>query len=342
MTEVVELGMLGRGIQRLWWLVAALGLFGGVVGITVSALVTPVYQARTSILVGETLHAARVDSRALKASESVAHTYADIIRRRPVMEAVVDTLRLPTSWQRLAERVRVELPANDPQLIVVTVRAGSARQAELVAGAIAERLVAVSSSRAAAARRAFEAGQLTGLQRRIQAGDGRVADLQRQQGAAKTPQDRAGLQARIDDVEKLIGDWQRNYADLAALRPPESASTSVEVLETAHAAPAPVSPRTNTNVLLSVAIGIMVAGPVVYLLERRRPPAPQAGRAGPAGARARIDHRPPDDEAPFSPAPRPGVFPPAWARRRSNGRLPASRARTHPPGVAPARKGVRP
>jgi capsular polysaccharide biosynthesis protein/predicted TIM-barrel fold metal-dependent hydrolase len=300
--EPVELGVLGRGIQRRWRLVAGLGLLGGVVGITVSLLLTPVYQARTSLLVGETLHATQVDTRALKASQSIAHAYADIIPRRPVMEAVVDTLRLPTSWQQLARRIRVDLPANDPQLIVVTVQATSTEQAEAIAGAVADQLLAVSSSRVAAEKRAFEAGQLTALQHRIQAADSRVADLRKRQGAAKTPQERASLQGQIDDAERVIQDWQRNYANLAALRPPDSASTSVEILERAHAAPTPVSPRTNTNVLLSVGVGVMVAVPVVFLLERRRPHA-QA----------------------------PATSPPAWARRRSNGRLPSSRARTRRP-----------
>lgn len=274
---MTELSTLARGIQRRWWLIATLGLLGGVAAVTASAATTPVYQARTSILVGETLHGAQVDTSALKASQQVAQSYADIITRRPVMEGVVETVELRTTWQQLAQRVRAELPADDPQLIVVTVEANSPREAEAVAGAVGDQLLALSSSRAAAERREFVAGQLTALRQRIEATDGRIADLQKQRDVAKTPEIRQRLQDQIDDQEKMLQDWQKNYADLAALKPADSASTSVEILEKAHASPNPVAPQTNQNVLLAVTLGFMVAIPIAYALETRRGRDEEAG-----------------------------------------------------------------
>jgi capsular polysaccharide biosynthesis protein len=270
-----ELSTLGRGIKRLWWLIAALGLVGGVAAAMVTARMTPMYQGTTSILVGDTLHASQVDTRAIKSAEAVARTYADMIRRRPVMEGVINTLKLSTSPEELAGRIHVERPAADPQLIEVTVEAPSPQQAQAIAGAVANQLIAVSSSRAAAEKRAFVAAQLAGLQAKIKSMDAHLASLRLEQAVANTLVARQNLQKRVDVAEKTLATWHRNYADLEALRPPGSASTSMEILEKAHASPIPSSPRTRQTVVLAVALGIMIAIPLTYLLERRRAVAPR-------------------------------------------------------------------
>jgi capsular polysaccharide biosynthesis protein len=316
-TETTELSTMARGVQRLWWLIASLGLLGGVIAVTVTSRMTPIYEATTSIIVGDALQASPVETRALKASETVAQAYADIIPRRPIMEGVVTTLNLRSTWQQVAKQVNVERPADDPQLIVVTVDATTPQRAEAIAATVADQLIALSSSRAAAERRSFVEGQLAGLQRKLQAADAQLADLQKQQAAAATPVARQTLQKQIDATEKAMADWQRNYADLAALRPPDSTSTSVEILEKAHASPVPVSPQTNRIVLLAVALGIMIAVPLVYLLERRR-----------------VFRR---DEKARQPEPDSSAMP--LTRRRSPGR-PAAATRPRSPLVA-GRKRVR-
>ncbi len=279
-----ELSTLARGIKRLWWLIAALGLIGGVAAAMVTARMTPMYQGTTSILVGDTLHASQVDTRAIKSAEAVARTYADMIRRRPVMEGVITALKLNTSAEELAGRIHVERPAADPQLIEVTAEAPSPQEAQAIAGAVANQLLAVSSSRAAAEKRAFVAGQLAGLQAKIKSMDAHLVSLRLEQAVANTLLAQQLLQKRVDVAEKTLAAWHRNYADLEALRPPGSASTSMEVLEKAHASPIPSSPRTRQTVLLAVSLGIMVAIPVTYLLERRRATASRQQAEQPAQA----------------------------------------------------------
>lgn len=273
-----ELSTLARGIQRRWWLIAALALLGGTAATAANALMTPMYQARTSIMVGETLDGSRVDTRALEANQQVAQYYADLIPRRPVMEGVVETVELPITWQELARRIQVELPSEDPQLIVVTVEATSSREAEAIAVAVGDQLLVLSSSRAATEARKFVAGQLTVVRQKIEATDRRIANLQKQQDAATTPASRQILRDQIDDQEKMLQDWQENYTDLVELTPPGSVSTSLQILEKAHASPLPVSPRKNWNVLLSVTLGLMLAIPIAYILENRRASHDEAGR----------------------------------------------------------------
>jgi capsular polysaccharide biosynthesis protein len=322
MTETTDSGTpefsaLARGIKRLWWLIAALGLVGGVAAAMVTARMAPTYQGTTSILVGDTLRASQVDTRAIKSAEAVARTYADLIRRRPVLEGVINKLHLNTSSEELAGRIHVERPAGDPQLIEVTVEAPSPQQAQAIAGAVADQLLAVSPSRAAAEKQAFVDAQLAGLQAKIKATDVYLASMRRQQAAATTPAARQSLQKRVDLAEKTLATWQRNYLDLESLRPPGSASTSMEVLEKAHASAIPSAPRTRQTVVLAVALGIMVAIPATYLLERRRAVAPTQRAEQPARAA--------DGAGTQTGLTRQNALAPAWAvadptaRRRSTG-----------------------
>jgi hypothetical protein len=199
-----------------------------------------------------------------------------------VLEGVINRLQLSTSPEELAGRIHVERPAGDPQLIEVTVEAPSPQQAQAIAGAVADQLLAVSPSRAAAEKQAFVDAQLAGLQAKIKATDVYLASMRRQQAAATTPAARQSLQKRVDLAEKTLATWQRNYLDLESLRPPGSASTSMEVLEKAHASAIPSAPRTRQTVVLAVALGIMVAIPATYLLERRRAVAPRQRAEQPA------------------------------------------------------------
>jgi thymidylate kinase len=195
---------------------------------------------------------------------------------------------------------------------------GVRRLCWLLAGAVADQLLAISSRCAAAEKRDFVAGQLTALQRRIEAADKHLADLPKQHGRA-TPQDRQNLQDKIDEV--------------------------VEVIEKAHASPTLVSPRPNRNVLLSVPLGLLLGIPLAYHLERRRAPRQDAVAVGPepdsAASDAPFGHAKPDDE-PSSPTPTPHRAPPPSAPRSPTERCRSSETGArmtdlqHPPRVAPA------
>jgi capsular polysaccharide biosynthesis protein len=330
-TGTPEFSALARGIKRLWWLIAALALVGGAGAAFVTARMTPMYQATTSILVGDTLRDTQVDTRAIKSAEAIARTYADMIRRRPVMEGVVNTLELTTSPEELARRVQVERPAGDPQLIEITVEATSPQQAQAIAAAVANQLLVLSPSRAAAEKQAFVTAQLAGLQAKIKSTDAYLASLRRQQAAAATPLARENLQKRVDLAEKTLATWQRNYADLEALRPPGSASTSMKILETAHASPIPSSPRTKQAVSLAVALGIMVGIPVTYLLEHRRARASGRPARQPAPAVA--------DAGNQAAAPRPQAMTTTWAVADPTGRRRLTRVPDLGWGWSPAESG---
>src|SRR5688572_18245478 len=113
MRAPADLSAISRGMRRLWLLVISLILAGGVCGYLLSTGMTKVYEATTTFLVGEALRSTNVGIDEVKASQSMAQTYADIVRRQPVLEGAITKLRLPTTWLQLRERVRVDLPPNN-------------------------------------------------------------------------------------------------------------------------------------------------------------------------------------------------------------------------------------
>ena len=103
----MELRKVITTVARRWWLLAALTVIGAMLGYVVSRTQTPVYQASTTVLVGESIRSSRVDRVDIQISEALIQTYVEIARRQPIMQGVVTTLNLNETWQNLSKRVTV-------------------------------------------------------------------------------------------------------------------------------------------------------------------------------------------------------------------------------------------
>lgn len=269
MNHPTETQRLIRGARRLWWLILVLALVGGLMGFVVSQRMQKVYQATTSILVGESLRNANLEEGDIKASAGLAPTYADIVRRQPVLQAVVKRLDLEVDWLTLRRDVRVDVASGNPQLILVTVEADTRTRAVAVADSIAAELVALNPQSADKAAQEFVRAQLDGLRAKIEVAQATSGRLEAQLPDAVTPEARASIQLAINESEDLVRGWQANYASLAALGSGDGASTSLEVLEQAYAPPQPIRPRVSLNMLLAACLGGALGLAVAYLLELR-------------------------------------------------------------------------
>lgn len=132
------------GVGRRWWLILLLMLVGAGAGYAVAAVTEPAYQATGSLLVGRPFEAANLDKDHIEVSQQLAQAYADVARRRPVLEDVVDELGLNTTWTELRDRTSADVPEVNPQLIVITVEAGSPADASEISNQILDRMVGLS------------------------------------------------------------------------------------------------------------------------------------------------------------------------------------------------------
>lgn len=298
MSERVELRTIVQATLRRWWLVVPLTLLAAGGAYAVSLAITPVYRASTSVLVGGGLDDTNVSSDDIDVSDRLTLTYADMVGREPVLQGVVDSLGLRTTWQQLRSRVHGELVPSNTELIVITADGPSTEEATEIATAAATQLVAISPTDQQDANQEFVVQRLETLSRNIDAKQRRVDSLQKELGDAASAQGTL-LRKQIAESEATIAQWQELYTSLLDTNTGGSVNR-LEVIERAQASPTPVIPNTQFNVLIAAVLGLLLGAAIAYALEFRtrerardalglsRSRAPRNGRGGVDGER--IEH----------------------------------------------------
>jgi capsular polysaccharide biosynthesis protein len=107
--------------QRRWWVIAL-----SVVGVTAAAFImsnsiTPIYDATAKVLVQGGQAPGIPSASEIQASQQLANNYRDLIKTRPILDKVIDSLALPYSAASLFAKISVtnprsliEIMASDP------------------------------------------------------------------------------------------------------------------------------------------------------------------------------------------------------------------------------------
>jgi capsular polysaccharide biosynthesis protein len=280
MTERVELGDVIRALLRRWPVLLVFTIAGAAAGLGYTTLVVPVYQATTSILVGGSTEASDTTSEDIVTSQGLATTYADLARREPVLQGAIDELRLPGTWEQLQRRVRVSLPPNNLQLVVIAAEAGSPERAIAIAEEVANQLIALGP-RSRDSTVEFVRDRLEVLQDNIKTREARIAELQASLPSA-TETEQNTIQSRIAQLQALIISWQGNYTALLEFLDRQGSANTLQVIESAHADPTPVRPDRKMNVILGAGLGLLLGSLLAYWLAFR-PGASEPARAETTG-----------------------------------------------------------
>lgn len=272
MDNFVELRQLTAMLLKRWLLLVLGAAIGGLVGYTLSQTQQPVYEATTTLIVGRMTTDTNVERADILLSEQLVPTYANLVRRRPVLENVVTQLQLPESWLALKERVRVR-PIEGTQLFEINVTASSSAQAVAIADAIAYQIVLLSpaSARTIAdeSTKAFINRRLENLQKYIDAGQQQLDELEAEQAAmiGVLPAVREELRETIQTLQANITDWDNSYSRLLAFTREAQASNQLVIIEMATANPFPLRPRTELVTLVALILGLGLATGLIFILE---------------------------------------------------------------------------
>ena len=100
-------------------------------------ILKPVYESNTTLIVSKSAMNAddTITSEQLDVTERLAVTYGKIIKSRAVLNKVISTLALDTSYKNLAKNVNVEV-VEGTQLIIITVKYDNPDTAMLIANTI--------------------------------------------------------------------------------------------------------------------------------------------------------------------------------------------------------------
>jgi capsular exopolysaccharide family len=249
-------------IIRAWFplLVVSVLLAAGA-AFAVSSALPRAYEAKTTLIVGQSLSTASPDYNQLLVSQRLSTTYAALAKTRPVLENVIKQLGLEDTSGALSGRVRADAPL-ESTLLTITAQDADASRAAAIANALAEQLIAASPAiqgRQAEFQASIDA-DLKATQAQIDATQARVETLTGlTDRTAVQDAERATLEGRLVTLRST-------YATILSFSS-SNASNLLSVFEPAVAPSAPVSPRPLLNTLLAAVLGLLFAAGVAAVSE---------------------------------------------------------------------------
>jgi non-specific protein-tyrosine kinase len=253
------------GLLRRWaWLLILVTVLAGVAAYLLSQRTTPVYQAVTTVLINEAPATRSTDYSAVMTSERLAQTYSQLMTKQPVLERVINSLSLPYDVDDLKEAIQVQ-PVRDTTLIEVRVEGADPAEAAAIANSLvvefADSNQELQASRYAASKDSLSA-QLDEMNRQIETTTEQIAALG---SAGETQTERDRLEANLAQYRQTYAYLLQSYEQV---RLAEAQSTSnVIQAEPATTPERPIRPRTFTNTLLAMVVGLLFAAGLVFLIE---------------------------------------------------------------------------
>ena len=189
-------------------LIASAVLAGGLAYLA-SGLLPKVYEAKSTLLIGQSLSAVNPDFAQLQASQQLSNTYVKLATTRQIMVAVIDKLGLKDTPQSLERRVQAATPINST-LLDITVTDPNADAAAAIANEIAAQVIKASPDLQGQEEqiRQFVAADLAATQAQIEATQTEVNRL------AGLPTRTAAEDAQLNLLESRLTSLRASYAGL--------------------------------------------------------------------------------------------------------------------------------
>lgn len=270
MNDLSDLRKFLMVVLSRWWLIILLCGAAVAASYFYSSRQVKVYEATTTVIVGESIKVADPTTQDMDTSRRLAQTYAMIIRRQPIMQAVVDELGLNESWRSLRARTKVFLVPNT-QLIEITVEDNDFDVARHVADEIANQFIlytpTLDKTTESNETNAFIKERLERLKEKITQGQREIDEKEAQYLNAGLESERQAITREISRLEGVLSTWENNYSRLLIVNTNEEASNFVAVIEPAQGSSTPIRPDIQTNMILAGAVGLLLSLGVVFLLE---------------------------------------------------------------------------
>ena len=260
----MELKRYISAIQKWWWLLVASTLVATVSGYYAVSRMPRIYQATTSLMVGQSLNEANPTNQDMNISQQLAQTYREIVTRQPILRGAADALGLPFTPR--AKEVSAWLVPGT-QLLGIAVRDTDPERARALADAIAQELIEQTPNEIEEdqARQGFVRSQLHSLEENIQVTEEEILAEQARLDAANSARAIQQYQTNIAALQQKLSSYQATYASL--MQSIEGRTNYIAVFEPATASTTPVSPRVMETVLLAAASGLLLAVGGIVLIE---------------------------------------------------------------------------
>jgi succinoglycan biosynthesis transport protein ExoP len=261
---LVELTRYFRAIRKWWWLIAVSTLVAGVSSYFAVSRMPRIYQASTTIMVGQGLQTANPNSQDLYISEQLAQTYREMVTRGPILGGAAEALGL--SYVPSPQDVSAWLVPGT-QLMGIAVRDTDPERARALADAIVQQLILQTPNEVSEdqARQAFVRTQLMQLEANIHATEEEIQAEEAKLAEANSARAIQQSQSNIAALQQKLASFQSTYGSL--LGSVEARTNYISVFEPASTPTWPISPNVRTTVLMAAAIGLALAVGGALLIE---------------------------------------------------------------------------
>jgi polysaccharide biosynthesis transport protein len=263
----MELKQYGLMLWRwMWLIVLATGI--AVVFSFLGTLQSPrIYQATSTILVGQSIQNPNPSSGDLYTSGQLALTYIQLAKTEPVLQGMIDALNLRVSTDAVRANINASI-VQGTQLIQLSVVDNNPARAQAMANELAHQLIlqAPTAQDQLTTRRDFIQNQVDALQAKLQDAQTQIDDLQGSIQVTSSARDIADKQQQVATLQLQVNQWQLTYANLLTLLAPRSPN-ALSVVDPARLPQVPISPNVPLTVLLAAAIGCLLAVGGAFLIE---------------------------------------------------------------------------
>ena len=249
-------------VVRAWLpLLVASVVLAGAAAYYVSSLQPKVFEAKATLIVGQSLSGANPAYEQLLVSQDLSATYASVATTPAILAKVIQKLGLTETPEQLARRVSA-FAAPGSTLVTITAQDGDPARASAVANALAQELITASS-----------AGQTqqTDVQRSVIDGlavtRGEITDTQSEIAqlsglSSPTPAEEATLETLQGRLVTLLS----TYATLLSSSTDNSANI-VSLVQPAVTPDSPVAPYPLLTAMLAAMVAFLVVAAIAFVRE---------------------------------------------------------------------------
>jgi succinoglycan biosynthesis transport protein ExoP len=249
--------------KRWWWLMVACMLVAAGSSYIGTRGMPRIYQATTTVMVGQTLQQTNPTSSDLYISQQLAQTYAQMVQRQPILGGAAQALGLEYTPPPDTISTR-QVPGT--QLLEISVRDTIPERAQALADEIANQLILKSPTAGEGTeRQAFVRQRLEGLEANIQQTEKEITEEQTKLEAANSARAIQQYQANINALQQKLSSYESTYASF--LLSGQGGTNYISLFEPASLPYAPISPNVAVTVLLAAAIGLGLAVGGAVLIE---------------------------------------------------------------------------
>jgi polysaccharide biosynthesis transport protein len=250
-------------LLKWWWLLVLATGVAAVSSYFATKDLPPVYQSRTTLMVGGTIGELNPSGNEVRISIQLAEYYATLAHREPVRTNTMTALGL----SRLPEYNARALPNN--QMLEIAVVDTNPQRAQAVANEMANQLIRISptsSEQQNQERISFLNQQLDALQIEINSVTEALLIKQEELRGATSAVQISDIQAEINALQSKQTILQSTYGTYLS-NTQQGAINTLTVIEPAALPTWPIGPNIPVIIFLVSAIGFVLAGTAAHVLE---------------------------------------------------------------------------